>query len=324
MSSLSHQYHTIALGAGWIEKRARGRLTLSGRDAVPFLHALVTNDVASLEIDQGTYAAYLTPQGRMIADLIIYRRADRLVADVPRDRAAALASRLDGLVFTEDVAVRDDSDALGQIMVVGAGAARAVAAALEASEVAVSALALRSQVASGDLFAARTDDAPWPSFDVVFPSARRASLVETLEAAGAIALTDDVTEALRIEAGRPAFGVDMTEETIPLEAGLLDRAINQSKGCYVGQEVIVRVLHRGGGRIAKRLVQLTACDEGAPLACGATISDGSDEVGRVTSAAFSPRLERGIALGYVRREGAEVGRRYLAGGAAVEVVGLAA
>jgi folate-binding protein YgfZ len=121
-------------------------------------------------------------------------------------------------------------------------------------------------------------------------------------------VSDAVAEAMRIEAGRPRFGVDMTEETIPLEAGLLDRAISQTKGCYVGQEVIIRVLHRGAGRVAKRLARLSAGPTAElPPADARIVVDGRD-VGRVTSAAWSPQADGPLALGYVARDVAEPGR----------------
>jgi folate-binding protein YgfZ len=102
----------------------------------------------------------------------------------------------------------------------------------------------------------------------------------------------------------------MTAETIPLEAGLLERAISTSKGCYVGQEVIVRVLHRGGGRVARRLVALTfdPAVQTLPLA-GTPLQVDGREVGRITSAAWSPHEPRAIALAYVHRDHAEIGRR---------------
>jgi tRNA-modifying protein YgfZ len=100
----------------------------------------------------------------------------------------------------------------------------------------------------------------------------------------------------------------MTEETIPLEAGLLERAISTAKGCYVGQEVIIRVLHRGSGRVAKRLVKLTgdAALQAVPPAGTRLISD-AREVGRITSAAISPSRQQVVALGYLRRDRAEPG-----------------
>ena len=122
-------------------------------------------------------------------------------------------------------------------------------------------------------------------------------------------MSDALVEGLRIEAGRPSFGIDMDEETIPLEAGLLERAISTTKGCYVGQEIIIRILHRGGGRVAKRLARLAFDPEVAdPPARGTAIFDGEREVGRITSAAMSPTTGHVIALGYVHRDVAEEGK----------------
>ena len=110
-----------------------------------------------------------------------------------------------------------------------------------------------------------------------------------LDELGAVKMSGELFEALRIEAGRPSFGVDMDEETIPLEAGLLERGISPTKGCYVGQEIIIRILHRGGGRVAKRLARLTFDPSViAPPAAGTSILDGDRDVGRITSAAISP------------------------------------
>ncbi len=121
-------------------------------------------------------------------------------------------------------------------------------------------------------------------------------------------------DVLRIEAGVPTFLVDMTGDTIPLEAGIEDRAISFTKGCYVGQELIVRVTQRGGGRVAKKLVGLALDGDASAVASldgtrersapasGAPIHAGDRAIGHVTSAVFSPRLGRVIALGYVHRD----------------------
>jgi folate-binding protein YgfZ len=143
---------------------------------------------------------------------------------------------------------------------------------------------------------------------VLSDAAGMPDVIAALEQAGAVRATDAVAETMRIEAGRPRFGIDMTEETIPLEAGLLDRAISQTKGCYVGQEVIIRVLHRGAGRVAKRLVRMFVDGERAVPIPDARIAVDGRDVGRVTSAAWSPRSGGAVALGYVARESAEPGR----------------
>src|SRR5258707_12007550 len=114
-------------------------------------------------------------------------------------------------------------------------------------------------------------------------------------------MDDTLAEAIRIEAGVPRFGRDMNEDTIPLEAGIEARAISFTKGCYVGQEVVIRVLHRGHGRVARKLVGVRLSGDRVP-ADGAAIRSGDREIGHVTSAAFSPSLNAPSALGYVHRD----------------------
>jgi folate-binding protein YgfZ len=128
-------------------------------------------------------------------------------------------------------------------------------------------------------------------------------------------------DVLRIEAGVPRFHRDMDEETIPLEAGIESRAISLTKGCYVGQEVIIRVLHRGHGRVARKLVGLTLQD-GDPPASGAIVQSEGRDIGRVTSSAESPALDRPIALAYVQRDFVTPGTRLTVNGSPAEVTSL--
>lgn len=282
----------------------------------------------SLEPGQGVYATYLTPQGRMISDLRIYHRGSCLLADVPAERAVRLLSAFESLIFTEDVIVTDVSGALVQVAVFGKHAADVIGRAVGLDAEALMALPPFGQLPAGDAFAARTDDAEWPAFDLFLSEAALRAIVPKLVAAGAEPISQELAELLRIEAGRPAFGADMTEETIPLEAGLLDRAISTTKGCYVGQEIIIRVLHRGGGRVAKRLVKLEFDPALAtPPPPGSTLRFDGRDTGRVTSAAFSPGKNRVVALGFVHRDAAVVGRQVTvqreSGEAAAEIVALA-
>ena len=287
----------------------RGRIRIEGRDRVSFLQALLTNDLAALTRERGVYSAYLTPQGRLVSDLRLYDRGDHLLADVPAAVAASLVARLDGLVFAEDVRISDVSGDVGAIRVIGAQAAACLATAVGADSAAITALPPLGCVDRPPVFFTRSDEIEPPAFDLFFAAAERGSVIDGLQRTGVEPVSEDVGEVLRIEAGRPAFGPDMDDHTIPLEAGLLDRAISLTKGCYVGQEVIVRVLHRGGGRVARRLVKLAfdpALDV-VPEASTPVRVDGSD-AGRLTSAAFSPGRQRVIALAYLPREAAEASR----------------
>ena len=326
--AMNDQYAIIDSAAGWTERRARGRLRLEGRETVSFLQALVSNDLGALVEGRGVYATYLTPQGRMIADLRIFHRGDFLLIDVAPGVATTLATKLDQSIFAEDVRIADVSDALDQIGVIGRGVEAIIADVLGVDPARITDTPTLATISEGDLIAARTDDATVPSFDLFFPADARDRVLTRIGEAGARPMATELVEALRIEAGRPLFGVDMTEETIPLEAGLLDRAISTSKGCYVGQEVIIRVLHRGGGRVAKRLamLKLDGSAQDVPLPGTALDVDGQ-AVGKITSAAPESRHHGVVALGYVHRDHANVGAhvtvRAESGDRAAEITGLA-
>jgi len=327
MPGIGDQYRIIEAGAAWRRRVERGRLRIGGGDAVAFLHALLTNDVAALGPGRGGYGALLTPQGRMIADFHLFVRPDHIIADVPAASAQSLAADLDRLIFAEDASVTDVSAALAQVHIAGGGAPAILARAMELDPDALRDLPIGSQLDLNDGFAARTEDNVLAGYDVVIPAEREGAIIENLTRAGAAVMTDDLFTALRVTAGRPLFGVDMDTDTIPLEAGLLDRAISTTKGCYVGQEVIIRVLHRGGGRVARRLVTIRF-DVNAPgrLQPGARLHIGDREAGHVTS--LAPALDDSgfRALGYLRREFAETGQKVRAGapsGAEGVVTGLA-
>ncbi len=309
MSDIRTQYRIIESGAGWVERAGRGRVRIEGADRAAFLQALVTNDLEQLAPGRGVYTAYLTPQGRLIADMRLYERGDHVLADVPAALAASLVTRLDALVFSEDVRLADVTATTSVLGVMGHGAETLLDRALDLPPGTLAGLSVLGVAEQPSRFVARTDDAECPIFDVFMPEAARAAVLAGFAAAGIEHVSDALANLLRIEAGRPAFGSDMDEHTIPLEAGLVERAISLTKGCFVGQEVIVRVLHRGGGRVARRLVRLAF--EPAlttPPAPGTTLRANGQEAGRVTSAAWSPRLERVVALGYLARDVAEPGR----------------
>ena len=280
---------------------------------------------------RGVYAAWLTPQGRMITDLRLLRDSERVVAEVPEGLAPALATRFDQLIFAEKVSVFDDSPQTRQLVVFGNQAGRVVddlVSTIGNAQPGIATLPVLGHFSSGEIRVVRTDDVALPNYSIWMPAERWDSVVATLHNKGAVndRGTAALFDALRVEDARPRFGVDLTTETIPLEAGLLDRAISMTKGCYVGQEVIVRILHRGGGRVVKQLVKLEA-EPGVTAVpeAGTVVLDGEKETGKVTSAAIGPAAGRVVALAYVHRESAEVGRRLtLASGQEVSVAALAA
>lgn len=289
---------------------------MTGADRRTYLQGILTNDIAALAPGTGCYAAMLTPQGRMIADMRVFELGGAILMDLDRDLAAAIADRLAQFVFTEDVRVEHVSDSLEQIGVYGPGAAAVLGRVADPGSVPGSQLDAMLPFANVSLSIdgrvatiVRGDEAGVPGFDVFVAPDTLDALRARLSAAGAQPVDEDVVEVTRIEAGRPRFHVDMDEDTIPLEAGIEDRAISLTKGCYVGQEIIIRVLHRGHGRVAKRLVGLVLEPEAEVPLHGAAVASGDREVGRITSAVWSPALERPIAIAYVHRDFVEPGTR---------------
>lgn len=315
-----NSYHAARRAAAMVARSDRAWIVVSGGDRRTYLHGLLTNDVAGLDAGRGCYAAYLTPQGRMIADLWVYELGDVVLLAMWRDVKDVVLAKLDQFIFTEDVQLGDVSTSFAGVAVVGPQAARAVAGALSGTRAEpLEALpehgSLRAHFGGEPAIVLRVTDTGQPGFDVLVDRAQREQLAEALRAAGVVELDAATAEAIRIEAGVPRFHRDMDEETIPLEAGIESRAISLTKGCYVGQEVIIRVLHRGHGRVARRLVGLVL-EGAAPPAPGVVVhaSDGRD-IGAVTSSAMSPALGRAIALAYVHRDFVEPGTALAVGDA---------
>jgi folate-binding protein YgfZ len=212
----------------------------------------------------------------------------------------------------------DRSDEIARIGVEGARAAAVVTGELDAPAPAVEALApgacTDARIAGADAVVAAFAFGGGPALQLFVPAAAGAAARAALERAGALAGDAAALEVLRVEAGVPRMGAELSEEVLPPEARL-EHAISYTKGCYTGQEIIARV--RSRGQVAHLLVGL-APDDGAPLAVGAAIEAEGERVGEVTSAAVSSRLGP-IALGYVRRAHAEPGTALSAAGRSVRV-----
>lgn len=299
-------YHEALEGCAWRDESSRGLIAVSGRDAVSFLHNILTNDVDSLRPGQARYAAYLTPQGRMIADMDVIRREGDVLLAVEPGVAAEMAERLDRSLFTEDVRIEDRSAGWSSLALHGPRGGQALAAAMQAPPGAFESLAGDAHVDVGGIIVLRDDRLGTAAWRAIATREGCERIASRLDTAGVPALGDDAFTALRIEAGIALFGVDMTTTTIPLEAGIEDRAISMTKGCYVGQEVIVRILHRGHGRVARRLVGLVIDGTNVP-ASGTPLFTGGANAGAITSAAWSPRLSQPVAMGYLSREAAVAG-----------------
>jgi tRNA-modifying protein YgfZ len=311
---ISSGYAALRNGAAIVD-RPDARLLIRGADRREYLQGILTNDIAALTPGTGCYAAMLTAQGRMITDMRVLELGDAILLDVPLAIGTAVREHLERFVFSEDVQVEDVTSVRVEMGVYGPRAADVIAAAgVDGGLPGALYGSARARIAGHDALIVTADTIGISGFDIVVDVSAERDVRAALAAAGAVPADAGDTEAVRVESGRPRFGLDMDTDTIPLEAGLEDRAISRSKGCYVGQEVIVRVQDRGHGRVARRLVSLAFDASAAVPHRHATIHAGDREIGRVTSAAWSPSLARPVALGYVHRDFVEPGTRVIVGG----------
>jgi folate-binding protein YgfZ len=264
----------------------------------------------------------LTAQGRMITDMRVLELGDAIFMDLPLERTGAIKDHLERFVFAEDVQIEDVTETRAEIGVYGPGALDLLGEVVDGALPSSIHASAQVRVGGVDATAVASADCGAVGYDLIFDAASRDQTLDALTQAGAVRATAEDVEAIRVERGRPLFGVDMDTETIPLEAGIEDRAISRTKGCYVGQEVIVRVLDRGHGRVARRLVGLALDAEAAVPLRGAPIEAGGRELGHVTSAVRSPELGRPIAMGYVHRDAASTGTVVTVGGVPATVTRL--
>jgi folate-binding protein YgfZ len=330
--TLEGGYRALREGAGIGAISPREQLAVAGKDRASFLQGLLTNDIESLVPGSGCYSAWLTPQGRMLTDMHVLEAGAMILLDVPQATAAATLSRLDQFLFSEDVRLESLAESLTSTWIHGPSAAGILESLMKGAHGMSGWPDYRHAQLEMDgepVSVARIDQLGVPGYCLYTARGNEGRVISALESAGAVRVPAGALEAARIQAGYPVFGVDMTEDTIPLEAGIEQRAISFTKGCYVGQEIIIRVLHRGGGRVARKLVGL-AIGRGAPSASpprapaadtkagrddsnarsvglqadearGARIYSDDRDIGFVTSAAVSPALGT-IALGYVHRD----------------------
>jgi len=296
-------YETLTQGVGLIDRSERGKLALTGSQGKELLAGQVTNDVEALAAGEGCYAALLTNKGKMLADLRVIDTGAELWLDTERVALQALfdALRRGAVGWDAELHKRTLQQAL--LSLVGPDAAQAVG-----GEIGPEHANRATQLGDADVLLIATD----LGVDVVC-AAEDAGRVRT--ALGLAEVPEGVAEVLRVESGRPRYGIDLDEATIPQEAGLNERAVSFTKGCYVGQETVARLHYRGKPNRQLRGLRLSA-----PVAPGTPLALGEREVGRVGSSVVSPRFGP-IALAIVRRE-ASVGDELAAGEARALVADL--
>ncbi len=273
----------------FLDLSARAKLRLTGADRERFLNGQVSNDMRLASAERSVYTGVMTIKGKLCADAYVHASGDALLLDAPGELRESLTARLERYIIADDVRIEDLTESLGLFHLVNF-----------ASEIAPVPVDF-----GPDTRVIRTTRYHREGLDVFFDAAHAHEVHIRVTAAGYTLLNDDAVESLRILLGVPAWGAELDENTLPAEAGIEDRAVSFSKGCYIGQEVVSRI--RSVGHVNRHLCGLRALDA-SPLYAGMRLlsADAPDgkEIGRVTSAASAAGHGGAayVALGYVRRD----------------------
>lgn len=297
-------------GAGLIDLSSRGRIFVSGSEAVMFLNGLITNDMKTLALNSWMPAAFANVQGRLLAAVRILHRANDFVIDTEGATREAVVTLLDRFTVAGDFHLQDVTDEAPMFSVQGRRAPEIIsrvfgdeAASVERHKI------VNTQFDDATVTIIRATHTAEDGFEFFINANNGSSLRRALTATGAVPISNTTFETLRIEAGVPLYGIDMDENNVVTETNM-DDAVSFTKGCYLGQEIIVRIKHRG--HVAKKLGGVMLAGSIPVARNSKIISRDGKEIGRVTSSAFSPRLDHAIALGYLKYD-------YLTAGTEVKV-----
>ena len=308
-SSVDSEYWALQKTAGLVDLSCSGIFELKGDDRTRFLHGMVTNDIKSLAPGGGCHAAFLSPQGRMTADLHVFCAEDSLILTTEPAMREKLGPALRKYIIGDRPLLLDRSEDLALLSLQGPKATALLSKMLEEP------LSLErpydhfeGTLAGVRIRICRVHRTSAGGCDLIVERSGLSLVWDLILANGK---NDQVQPAgfesfnvHRIKAGIPWYGLDMDEHTLPIEAGLEKDAISFNKGCYIGQESVARITYRG--HVNRKLVGLSLSGS-QPPSNGDKISKDGQEVGWVTSSAYSPSLKIAIALGYLRRELLEPG-----------------
>jgi folate-binding protein YgfZ len=314
-ATLAAEYEALTERCGLVDRSERGKLALAGAGAVEFLNGQVTNELIGLDPGQGCYVAFLTHKGKMLGDLRVLIAPEELLLDTERVALQALFDMIRRFKVGYEVELHKRTLESALLSLIGPAAAataeRAFSWPAELPE------RENEHLLVGPIRFVATD----VGLDLLCASETRTSAIDALKAAGAELVTEAAAEIVRVERGRPRYGIDIDESTIPQEAGLNERAVSFTKGCYVGQETVARLHYRGKPNRRLRGLHLPSAPF-PPAEKGAELRLGDRPVGWLGSAVLSPTFGP-IGLALVRRE-AEPGTTLAVGhgGATATVVEL--
>jgi tRNA-modifying protein YgfZ len=266
----------------------RAKFIVTGNDRLRFLNGQLTNDILGLRPGSAIYACALTAKGKLCADLFVTAAKESLFLDAESVLRESLPARLERYIIADDVTLEDVTEAFGLFHLVGPELG-------DPGSLVPASLGL-----SGESDALLTASARFGvrGIDLWFPANQTASVLEQLKQ---VPVNSEAAENFRIEQGIARWGNELSEDVIPIEAGLEKHAINYTKGCYLGQEVISRI--KSVGHVNRQLCGLLP-DDGIALQIGDKLFsdlESKKEIGFITSIGWSRSLDRAVALGFVRR-----------------------
>lgn len=310
------EFHALVSGCG-IYKLDRAQIALTGSDRVRWLNGMVTNNIRDLAVGHGVYAFLLNPQGKIQADLYAFNRGESLVVETETAQLETVLQIFDRYIIMDDVEVENLT---GRVPVIGLAGPK--------SEAVLAKIPAQAELARGTLefFYAKWEGVPLtvvrgdnpavPNYEIWILPEQADAVWNALIKDGAEEVHVDALEALRIACGVPKFGLDIRQRDLPQETGQ-ERALNFTKGCYVGQEIVERIRSRGAVHRMFTGFEI----EGTRPAPGFRIQEDGKDVAEITSVAPVPVAggERILALGYGRKEVMLQGKEFVAGDTKVRV-----
>ena len=303
-------YDALIHSAALIDLSDRGRIRVTGEDRARLLHAMTTNHIQQLTPVAGCYAFFLTVQGRILSDVNVLCRPDHFLLDLEPETREKVYQHLDHYIIADDVTLEDVTAQTATIALEGptsAGVMEAMGAPVPEADY--------SSVEWGTRLVARLNTTGGLGFFLMAPVVEKDQLIAQLEAAGAVAGDEEAFRVVRLEHGKPRYGEDLSERYLAQEANLSE-ALHFNKGCYLGQEIVERV--RSRGQIHRELMPLVLETKSPPPA-GAKLTVGDAPAAEITSAAYSPALDKVVALAFVRTDYAKPGTKIMLGDTQAEV-----
>ena len=313
----AEHYTALTRGAGLVDFGDRTQLELIGDDRAAFLHNLSTNEIRKLAPGEGCEAFLLNVQGKIIGHVLVFCGESLVLETVP-GQAEKLLAHLDRYLIREKVTLHDRSRDWAELLLAGAEAASRLQS-LGLAPPAGRLSHVDGTLAGNSVSLRAVETAGAGSFLLSCERESLPAIRETLLAAGFVACEAAAFESVRIEAGWPLYGRDLTADNLPQELDRDRQAISFVKGCYLGQETVARI--DALGHVNKTLVGVKFSADEIPAA-GLELIAGEKVIGTVTSAAYSPRLAAPLALAYVRRGHNAAGQTLHSSQGEAEVVAL--